>query len=196
MPYRRKDSTVYWVSITDASGARTRRSTETRNRREAEALEAKWKVEQHQQRQWGAVPSVGFDELMLKYIQATKTEKRSAERDYYSLKHLYPCFSGRNLQEISASDIRQYIEKRKGEGGKHATINKEVGLFSAAANYARKEWGWSIPNPAAGRRLREPEGRLRWLTRAEAEWLMRAAEAQSRSTHLRDFIQLALNTGC
>lgn len=196
MAYRRKDSAVYWVSYIDAGGTRVRRSTETTDKREAEALEAKWKLEAHQQRQWGAPASYTFDELMLKYLQATETEKRSAERDRMSAKHLYPVFTGRNLREISAANIRKYIDDRKAEGAKPATINKEVGLLSAAINYARMEWDWDVPNPAAGRRLREPEGRLRWLTRAEAEALIRAAEAQSRAPHLPDFIRLALNTGC
>lgn len=196
MPYRRNDSATYWVSFIDASGARVRRSTETTDRQEAEALEAKWKLEAHQQRQWGAPPSFTYDELMLKYLQATQTEKRSAERDRLSAKHLYCVFTGRLLREIRASDIRKYIDQRKGEGARAGTINKEVGLFSAAFNYARKEWDWDIPNPAAGRRLREPEGRVRWLTRAQARGLIREAESLKRALHLAHFIRLASNTGC
>lgn len=196
MPYRRKDSAVYWVSFIDASGARVRRSTETTDRKEATALEAKWKLEAHQQRQWGAPPSFTYDELMLKYLQTTQTEKRSAERDRLAAKRLHPAFTGRCLRDIGAADIRKYIDRRRAEGAKPATVNKEVGLLSAAINYARKEWDWDIPNPAAGRRLREPEGRLRWLTRAEAEALIRAAEAEPKAPHLPDFIRMALNTGC
>lgn len=196
MPYRRKDSATWWVSYIDASGARVRRSTETTDRKEAEALEAKWTLAVHQQRQWGAPPSFTFDELMLKYLQATQPEKRSAERDRMSAKHLYRVFTGRLLREVRASDIRKYIDQRKVEGAKPATINKEVGLFSAAINYAHKEWDWDVSNPAAGRRLREPEGRLRWLTRAQAEGLIREAKALKRVRHLAHFIRLACNTGC
>jgi hypothetical protein len=42
MPYKRDDSPVWWVSFTDPSGKRIRRSTGTTDRKEAEALEAKW----------------------------------------------------------------------------------------------------------------------------------------------------------
>jgi integrase len=196
MPYRRKDSLIWWVSYTDPSCQRIRRSTGTTDKTEAKALEAKWKLEAHQQTKWGAPPSFTFDELMLKYLQATQMEKRSADRDRMSAKHLYPVFTGRSLREIRAADVRKYIDNRKAEGAKPATINKEVGLLSAAMNYARQEWDWDILNPAAGRRLREPEGRLRWLARAEAEALIRVAEAQRRAPHLSDFIRLALNTGC
>jgi len=45
MPYKRKDSPIYWATYTDASGKRVRRSTGT-----AGIREAKWKLEAHQQR--------------------------------------------------------------------------------------------------------------------------------------------------
>lgn len=66
--------------------------------------------------------------------------------------------------------------------------------MSAAINYANKEWGWQLDNPAQGQRLKEPNGRVRWITQAEADALIRAAEA-TRTPHLADFIRLALHTG-
>lgn len=45
--------------------------------------------------------------------------------------------------------------------------------------------------------LKEPQGRLRWITREEAERLILEASKETRkSPHLADFIRLALNTGC
>jgi len=74
-------------------------------------------------------------------------------------------------------------------------INRELGVFSAALNYACREWGWEIPNPVSGRKLRAPEGRMRWLTRTEAAALVQAAKSELQAPHLADFIQLALHTG-
>jgi integrase len=133
---------------------------------------------------------------MLAYIRATSEEKRAAERDRYSLKRLYPFFSGRDINDLTPADIRTYIDGRKSEGVGPGTINKEVGLLSSAINYAMREWDWDIPNPAARRKLKEPEGRVRWITRAEAVSLIRAAESEPKSPHLSDFIRLALHTGC
>lgn len=195
MPYRRKKSTFWWVNYIDASGKRTRRSTGTSDRKEAEALEAKWKLEAYQGKQWGAQPSRTFDELMLAYLSATKRDKRSAERDRFSAKRLYAVFSGRELSGLKAADVRSYMEGRRAGGVGPGTINREVGLFSAAINYARREWGWDIANPAERRRMREPEGRVRWITKAEAAALIRAASTESRAPHLPDFIRLALHTG-
>lgn len=87
-------------------------------------------------------------------------------------------------------------EQRKEAGVTPAAVNEELGLLSAAINYARKEWGWVLDNPAQGRRLKEPEGRLRWLTKAEAAALIRAAESVPKAKPLADFITVALHTGC
>ena len=194
--YRRKGSPYWWVSFADSSGRRTRRSTGTAVRKEADALLAKWKLEAHRIRQWDEEPTRTFDELMLAYVKATSGEKRAAERDRYSLKRLYPFFTGRDLNDLGPADIRAYIDRRRSEGVSPGTINKEVGLLSSAINYARREWDWVIPNPAARRKLKEPEGRVRWITRAEAAALISAAESEPKAAHLADFIRLALHTGC
>lgn len=194
--YRRTDSPYWWVSYVDAGGRRTRRSTGTTDRREAAALLSRWKLDAHRERQWDEEPTRTFDELMLAYLKATADEKRDTERDRYSLKQLFPVFSGRELNSLRPVDIRSYIDSRKEDGAAPATINKEVGLMSAAINYARSEWDWGIPNPAARRRLKEPEGRVRWINRAEAVALLQTAGKGRSAEHLTDFIRLALHTGC
>lgn len=195
MPYQRKDSPVWWVSYTDASGKRVRRSTGTTDHREADALKSKWKLEAYQSKNWDQQPSRTFDELMLAYLNATN-DKRSHDRDLNSTKRLKPFFTGRELGSLKRPDIRAYIEKRKVEGAKPATINREIGLLSAALNYARREWDWDIPNHAEGSRLQEPEGRIRSLEIEEAKRLIECAQKNPRALHLADFIRLALNTGC
>lgn len=156
----------------------------------------KWRLEAHRERQWGEQPSRTFDEMMLAYLEGPGAEKRSGERDRYSAKHLYPVFTGRELHTLTPANVREYIDDRRGEGASSGTINRELGLLSSAINYARKEWEWDIPNPAVGRRLKEPEGRVRWINREEAESLIQAAAVEPKAPHLADFIRLALNTGC
>lgn len=129
-------------------------------------------------------------------MKVTAGDKRSTERDRYSAKRLYPFFTGRELSTLHAADVRAYIDQRRSAGRGTGTINRELGLLSSVINYARREWSWEIPNPVHGRRLREPEGRVRWISRAEAVALLRAAELQKRAPHLVDFVRLALHTGC
>jgi integrase len=194
--YRRTDSPYYWASFTDARGKRVRRSTGTDDKKEAEALLSKWKLESYRGRQWEEQPSRLFDELMINYIRETERRKKDPQRDKDALKHLYPVFSGRDLNTISAQEIRGYIALRRQEGAASSTINKEVGLFSSAINYANREWGWGIPNPARLCKQKEPEGIVRWITREEAGRLIQMAGKDPRTPHLPDFITLALHTGC
>jgi len=194
--YRRKDSPRWWASYTDASGRRTRRSTGTADRNEAEALLAKWRLESHREAKWGEQPSRTFDELMLRYLRGPGARKRSKERDHFSARHLFPVFSGRELHTLTASDVRGYIDSRLAAGVEPGTVNREIGLLSSALNYARRDLDWDIPNPATGRRLREPEGRLRYLSRDEAFALIQAAADNKRAPYLAPLIRLALHTGC
>jgi len=118
------------------------------------------------------------------------------EREIFTLKRIKPFFTGRDLLTLKRSDVRAYIDLRREEGVQNGTINREVGLLSAAINYARREWDWDIPNNAEGMRLKEPEGRVRSLSVEEAKRLIAVAEQSKHSPHLADFIRLALNTGC
>ncbi len=199
--YERSDSAFYWASYTDTSGARVRCSTGIRKsiegRREAEALLAKWRLEVHRSRHWGEQPSRTFEELMLGYLKATAQDKAPCgrRRDKDAIRHLRSYFSGRELAGIKAADVRGYVEHRRGVRVCNATINRELTVLSAAINYARRKWEWEIPNPVSGRKLKEPEGRTRWITRAEAERLIRAAQSEPQAAHLPDFIRVALHTG-
>jgi len=199
--YERSDSAFYWASYTDASGARVRCSTgirkSTEGRREAEALLGKWRLEVHRSRQWGEQPSRTFEELMLGYLKATAQDKKpwGHRRDKDGIRHLRGYFSSRELAGIKAADVRGYVEHRRAGQVCNATINRELSVLSAAINYARREWEWEIPNPVSGRKLKESEGRMRWLTRPEAEGLVRAAATEPQASHLPDFIRLALHTG-
>lgn len=200
--YERKDSPYWWASYTDGRGKRVRRSTGVpvgeEGRQEAEALLAKWKMEAHQQRMWGkpedeSEPAPTFDEVMLAYVKGHPTRGES-DRRVYSLKQLYPFFSGKGMDDISDMDVKEYIRTRSLSVAP-ATINREIGVFSAACNYCRNELGWKIGNPASGKKLKEPEGRVRWLSQLEADVLIEAARKRERSPWLADYIQVCLYTG-
>lgn len=196
--FERPDSPYYWASFVDASGQRVRCSTGIRKsaegRKEAEALLSKWRLESHRQKYWDEQPPRTFDELMLAYLQET-SDKRSHRDDLSRAKRLKEHFTGHVMNELRAVDVRAYIAARRGEVTP-ATINRELALLSAAINFAVREWEWDLPNPVSRRKLREPEGRIRWITRAEAAALVRAARTIRRAPYLPDFIVVALHTGC
>ena len=178
--YRRGDSPFWWASYTDAGGARTRRSTETADRKEAEVLLAKWKLATYQEKHWDAPPSHTFDELMLAYLAET-TDKRSHARDLDAARHLYKAFNGMELSAIIATEVRRYVQERRAVVAP-ATVNRELCLLSVAFNHARHHWDWVITNLIPGRKLKTPPGRVRWLSATDAERLLATAALQDTAT--------------
>lgn len=87
-------------------------------------------------------------------------------RGPYSAKRLYPFFRGWALEALTGADVRKYVVQGCAEGVSNGAINKEVGLLRVAVNWARRELGWDIPNPAEGSKLKEPSRRTRWLSRS------------------------------
>ncbi|MCK9379923.1 MAG: site-specific integrase [Sulfuritalea sp.] len=197
MPYRRKGSPYWWVKFTDASGKPTYRSTRTTDLNEAKALEAKWRHEAHQLLRWGIEPEHTFDEMMHAFITAKQSEWRAVERVGIACRRLQPHFTGMAAERIRRADVSSYIQKRKNDGVSGSTINRELDLLSAASNFARITLEWNVQNPVTGMSLKEPQGRLRWIKKEEAERLIgEASKEEKKSPHLADFIRLALNTGC
>jgi integrase len=194
MPYKREDSPIYWASYTDPSGKRVRRSTGTTKRKEAVAIEAKWKLEAHEERQWGREPDRSIEEVMLAFLTA-HGGMRSIERSKGHARHWRRLLPGMSMQAMRPANVQGFINACRNEGVSDSTINREMATLQAALNWCNKALGWNLPNPIRGRFLKEPEGRLRWLTPAEAERLLAVAGTVRRPPYLQDFIRLALNTG-
>ena len=194
MLFKRAGSPFWYVRYRDASGNRVKCSSGTTDRKEADELEAKWKLEARQRRLWGTQPSYTYDELMLRYLQETQGAKR--ERDAWSAKQLQRFFPGRVLSKLKRADVREYIALRKSDGVKGSTINREIALLSSALNRARHDWDWDIPNPAERMREPEAEGRRFFLTRVQFDRLVSAAAQQKRAPYLADLITVAVMTGC
>lgn len=194
--YQRPDSKQYWASFIDGRGKRTRRSTGTANRKEAEALLAKWKLEAHQEKHWDAPVPVTFEEVMVAFLQATATVKRSHRDDKLHTRQWKTSLEGWDMRTLTPRDIRAHVNRRLEDGVSNATINRELSLLSTAINFYNKEQLETLPNPTKGRKLREPEARIRWISYEEADRLIEAAGDAYRAPHLADFIALALHTGC
>jgi integrase len=156
-------------------------------------------VESHRKKRFGTgtgtEPNRTLHGLIIAYVDA-HAEKKTLERDGYSVRHLYRLLgSDKALHSLTSAETHGYCMARRNEGAAAGTINKEIGLLSSALNWARRTLGWKIENPAEAQRLPEPSGKDRWLTREEADALLEAARAEPRTEHLPDFIALGLNTG-
>ena len=194
MPYKRNDSPIYWASYTDPSGKRVRRSTGTADRREAAAIEAKWKLEAHEARTWGREPDRTIEEVMLAFLKAKQANRAIATAMIHA-RHWRRLLPDRTLQSLKPIEIQGYIVQRQAEGASNSTVNREMATLQAAVNWCNKALGWCLPNPLRGRFLPEPEGRMRWLSFEEAERLLSMARKSVQAPYLPDFLSLALNTG-
>ncbi len=101
--------------------------------------------------------------------------------------------TGSNAHQTEVSDVRKFIRSQEEVGRKPATINKQLGLWSAAINFCNKEHGMQLPNPVKGQKLKEPDGVVRWLTQQEAGRLIDAAKVNTE--YLAGIISFALHTG-
>ncbi|TKC83431.1 site-specific integrase [Trinickia terrae] len=136
-----------------------------------------------------------FEEVVGIYLAAKS--HRSKQRDLYSLKRLQPHFGGRRISSLKRADVRSYVSARLAEGVSESTIKRELKLFSAAVNFVRVEHDMTdLPNPTLRLGLQNADTRVRWVTRKEADLLIEAASEFARRPHLRNFIRLALHTGC
>jgi integrase len=76
-----------------------------------------------------------------------------------------------------------------------STANRYLAALSHAFTMAIKEWGWATDNPCLKvRRMREPRGRVRYLTDDERHRLL-AECRESRNPYLYPVVVLALSTG-
>jgi integrase len=87
------------------------------------------------------------------------------------LEKAFPCY----LYRISKKQIQEYIQKRS-EEVKPATVNQEIKRLRHMLNKAI-EWGYLRENPCRGiKNLKEPPGRIRYITLEELESLLKACE--------------------
>lgn len=82
----------------------------------------------------------------------------------------------------------------RGTTSSHATVNRYCSTLSHAFSVAMKEWQWIDDNPFRKvRPLKEPEGRIRFLSEDERERLL--SECLAHSEDLYTIVVIALSTG-
>lgn len=183
MPYKRPESSLWWISYRDPHTGRQVRRSAGDDYQEAKALELELRTGAQKAKLRKKSDSL-LDSVLAEYL---KTHNTSANRS--TVKHLLGLAEGW-ARDLTPQTLRAHIKSRQGEGAAPGTINKELVFLSAAINAWNLDQGDTIPNPVKGLKLKEPEGRLRWLTKDEYHLLLDHSEG-----YLRDIIILATNTG-
>jgi len=100
------------------------------------------------------------------------------------------------LSDVTASLIVEYRDKLLiDKKASYSTSNRYLAALSHAFTKATKEWGWLEYNPVMKiERLKEPRGRVRFLSDSEREKLLKACKENS-NPYLYMVVVLALSTG-
>jgi integrase len=189
-----KRKQVWWMSFM-FEGRQVRRSTGTSDKRLAEAILAKVRVQIVEGRFLESCEEQEhtFKDMMDRYVKERAVLKapKSRQRDHAALGHLLPVLGEKLLAHITPKVMAHYKAQRRIEPAAPATINKELQLVRHAFNLAMREWEWCRTNPMHRVSLERVHNEVdRWLTNNEEDRLMAAA-----SPWLREIIVFALNTG-
>jgi integrase len=187
--HRRGDSRYWWIETTLSNGQRIRQSTGTENRKEAEALLAKLKLDAFREAKFGIKPQRTWQEAVVRYL-AGKQHLRSYHSYQGICRTLDPYLKTLTLNEINGDVIWKIVEDRLKRGNEPATVNRHLATIRNLLRMARDEWQWIDVIPKV-RLLPGEKERDRWLTYEEADRLVAAA-----SPHFRALIRFALATGC
>ena len=95
------------------------------------------------------------------------------------------------LSPAALVEVRDELTKDKAA----STVNRYLAVMSHACTLAEREWGWLESNPVRRvGRLKEPSGRVRYLTDKERGRLLGAVKATDHP-HLYSIVLIALTTG-
>lgn len=185
---------VWWMSLV-YQGQQVRRSTETTDRRLAEAVLAKVRVQIIEGRYFDRLEEQErtFKEMMERYLQerVIGASRHGERRARGILAHLLPVFGLKKLAEVLPKEITAYRVRRQQDGAKPATIVKELALMKAAFNVAIREWEWCRDNPVCRVSFgRVNNARVRYLDDVTFELVLQACPAW-----LQPIVVLARYTG-
>ena len=187
-----KRGDVWWMYFT-YQGQQVRKSTGTADRRLADAILSKVKVQiiEGQYFEKAVAQSHTFTELMDRYEKEHVLRKLRHRGVKGYMNNLRAFFGDRTLADITPKLIVAYKNKRYEDGKAPATINRELANLKKAFNLALREWEWCHQNPVTRVSMeKENNKRDRWLSEEEESQLLTAC-----APWLQDLVTFALHTG-
>lgn len=188
MLYKRPNSKKWWVRFTAPDGSELRRSTGTEDKRAAQEWEDRLKACLWRQDKFGDKPRRTWKEAVVRWT-GEMAHKRSLADDIGIVRALDAHLGDKRLDEIGQEAIDALIQALRKQGKANGRINRITALVRAVLRKAEREWAWLDRAPPV-RRLKEPAGKVRWLTREEADRLL--AELPE---HLEAMARFTLATG-
>lgn len=119
-------------------GKRLCESTGTSSQAEAEHILALRMEAVRQHVVFGVRPARTFREAATKFLN--ESTKRSLARDAQDLRALDPYIGGRPLAQVHMGTLATFIEARRKEGVKSATVNRSLAVVRRVLNLAARLW--------------------------------------------------------
>lgn len=143
----------------------------------------------------GRKVNLGFKKAADDYLERLKQigGKDIKSKTHRLRDHLKPFFGDKPLTQIASFDIERYKKYRLDAKATPATINRELAVLSHLCSKAI-EWKWLDHKPFHIPRLKEPQGRITYLTTEQAQTLLEVA-AKDDCPHIYMFILIGLDTG-
>jgi integrase len=187
-----KRGNTWWMSFM-YQGQQIRRSTGTSDKRLAEAILGKIKVQIIEGRFFEKPEEQPrtFTELMDRYLAEHASKQAHYRRQVNMVANLKAFFGNPTLNHITPKVIVAFKNKRYADGVKPATINRELTTLKKAFNLARREWEWCQDNPVCRVSMeKEHNTRDRWLTVDGEQRLLNAS-----IPWFRELVVFTINTG-
>ncbi len=170
MLYRRKKT--WWIRFTAPNGQRVRRSTGTESRVLAQEFHDELKAKLWKTSKLGEKPERSWQEAVVRFIKETN-HKASHVTDLVHLRWLNPYLHDKKLAEITRDVTDELTQYRLSEGVSNASVNRILALLRSILRKACDAWRWIDETPKI-EFLPEPTRRIRWLTKEQAERLLKA----------------------
>lgn len=175
-------------------GRPRKRSTGTSDLRDAESALAAFLVERREQQSGGPADPTRFlvTDALIHYVQHHADTCADPVRIKQAVKSLVPFWTGVRVDGVTKGTCQRYQAQR---GRAVATVRRELTTLRAAINYAYNEGLLTRTVPVW--LPEKPEGKDRWLTRAEVAALLNASRTGRSDVrlYLPLFIVMGVYTG-
>lgn len=187
----KRPTSPYWYSEVVCRGLRSVRSTGTTSRREAEQFDRRHKDEIRAKAGQPRRATLTLDEACGRYWLEKGSQLGWAEHVARHLKWIVQIAGHRELRDVSNVAVGIVVADRQRAGAGAAGVNRTLAVLRQVLGRAQKAWGLEIQHiDWKAHWQKEPKGRVRWLTPAEAQRLCAALPE-----HVRLAVAWSLYTG-
>ena len=194
MAVLKRNGSANWLIEFTYLGETVRRSSGTPSKSQARELEAEWRRQIHDRVKAGKAPSITLGEAIDRYyltVLEPDGKPDTLKAALYSLNQIRTHFGpDRRLDQITQAEVAAWRDKLLTEKGLSAGgANRLYAWVRAIVNLARDDWNVAAPTFRL-KMLKEPRGRVRYLTDEEEARLLGAC-----APHLRDIVTFIMDSG-